>query len=139
MSDAQPILESHPTSGGALQLEQLAEILHGLEECAQVCLVCADACLAEETVAMLRRCIRLDLDAAAVCRVTADVVSRLLEPDRATVRAILHACVAACDVCADECAKHSHLHDHCRICAEACRACAQTCRDALLMLPAAGD
>jgi hypothetical protein len=43
--------------------------------------VCADACLGEEKVEMLRRCIRLNLDCADVCNATGRMLSRQQEPD----------------------------------------------------------
>ena len=49
----------------------LAEALEASAACATICSSCADACLAEESVADLRDCIRTDLDCADVCAATA--------------------------------------------------------------------
>ncbi|HEY1119428.1 MAG TPA: hypothetical protein VGE43_17065, partial [Acidimicrobiales bacterium] len=92
MTHARAMLETHPSPAGTLPTDALAEVLHHLEECAQTCTMCADACLAENMVAELRRCIRLNLDCADLCTTTAAVLGRQVEPDAATVRALIEAC-----------------------------------------------
>lgn len=136
MTHAQAMLETHPSSGGTMHVDTLAEVLHHLEECAQMCSLCADACLAEDMVAELRRCIRLNLDCADLCRTTAAVLGRQVEPDSATIRALLEACRAACAACGNECGSHAGMHEHCRICAEACQRCEQACAQALQQVSA---
>lgn len=109
-------------------------LLHCIErclECHTVCSMCADACLAEENVAKLRRCIRLDLDCADVCATAARVLSRSGPGDLAALRSVLEACASACSACAAECHKHADAHRHCGICAAACEACARACQDVL--------
>lgn len=93
--------------------------------------MCADACLTEDSVAELRRCIRLNLDCADLCATTAAILGRQTEGDPSVVKAALGACVAACDACGTECSRHAGMHEHCRVCAEACRRCAEACRTAL--------
>src|SRR5690554_5492529 len=44
-------------------------------ECAQACTACADACLSEDMVAELTKCIRTNLDCADLCETTG-IVSR---------------------------------------------------------------
>ncbi len=136
MTHAQAMLETHPSPTGVLPTEALAEVLHHLDECAQTCLLCADACLAEEMVAELRRCIRLNLDCADLCRTTAAVLGRQVAPDPTTVRALLEACRAACEACGTECRSHAEMHAHCRVCAEACERCEHACAQALRRLSA---
>jgi hypothetical protein len=75
----------------------------------------------------LRRCIRLNLDCADLCEVTARIVGRQLEPDRALIAKQLELMTAICRACAEECTKHAGMHEHCRICAEACRRCERSC------------
>src|SRR5699024_1752734 len=99
--------------------------------CAQTCTACADACLAEEKVADLRNCIRLNLDCADLCATTGNILSRRTGSNIATVKAALEACRTACAECAIECEKHAGMHEHCRVCAEACRKCEQACADLL--------
>jgi len=134
MAHATSMLNTHPAAGGAVAVDTLANLLHELEECAQTCTLCADACLAEDMVAELRRCIRLNLDCAALCRATAEILGRQVEPDTSVLRACLEACAAACAACGSECESHADMHEHCRICAESCRRCEQSCRDALSAL-----
>ncbi len=109
----------------------LARVIDSLVACAQACTACADACLAEESVAELRRCIRTNEDCADICATTARVLSRQTAYDADVTRALVQACVQACRICGDECASHADHHEHCRICAEACRACEEACRELL--------
>ncbi len=109
----------------------IARVVDALVACSQACTACADACLAEESVAELRRCIRTDLDCADVCAATARVLSRQTAYDAEVTRTLVEACVQACATCGAECAGHADHHEHCRICAEACRACEQACRELL--------
>lgn len=120
------MLRSHPRAD-LQRIDHYTEVLEALGACAQVCTSCADACLAEEHVANLRRCIRTDLDCAVVCEATACLLGRQTETPNEILHAQLHACILACQVCADECEKHANMHDHCRICAEACRHCQERC------------
>jgi hypothetical protein len=129
VSHAQAMLDTHPRATG--KTAPLAEALHALEECARSCAICADACLAEEMVAELRRCIRMNLDCADLCATTAAVLGRQTEGDPAVVRATVEACLAACEACAAECERHADMHEHCKVCAEACRRCADACRSVL--------
>lgn len=131
MTLAAAMLDTHPNPRAGAGSESLAETLDVLEDCAQSCAMCADACLAEETVAELRRCIRLNLDCADVCMATAAILGRQTEGDPGVARAVLEACITACEVCAEECERHADVHEHCRVCAQACRRCAEACREAL--------
>ncbi len=134
MSHIRSMLDTHPRPGGAIGADVLADVLRALDECARTCALCADACLGEDMVDELRRCIRLNLDCAALCRTTGDVLSRLVEPDSTVLRATLEACVAACTACGTECASHAEMHEHCKVCAESCRQCEDACRRALSAL-----
>lgn len=124
------IIATHPSTP-QWDAGRLSAAIDALGVCAQTCTTCADACLAEDMVADLRRCIRMDQNCADICAATASVLSRVGEADDATARALLEACVTACESCADECAAHADMHEHCKVCAEACRACAQACRELL--------
>lgn len=132
MTHAQAMLDTHPSTDG--DTSGLSEVLDALLECSQTCTLCADACLAEEMVADLRRCIRLNLDCAALCETTAAILGRQTQGDPAVVRAAIEACLAACEACAAECERHADMHEHCRVCAESCRSCAEACRQALAQL-----
>lgn len=125
------MLRTHPQQG-ALDQNKLSQAMLALAACTGACTFCADACLAEEMVADLRRCIRLDQDCAAICAATAGVLVRsAAEPQQSVLRPQLEACVAACAACGEECARHAQMHEHCRICAEVCRHCEETCRHLL--------
>jgi len=98
--------------------------------CAQTCTSCADACLAEDKVAELRQCIRLNLDCADVCAATGALASRRTGGNEALLKSMLEACAQACRLCGDECERHASMHEHCRVCAEACRSCERACTEA---------
>lgn len=105
----------------------LAAYIEACFDCAQACTACADACLGEQDTAMLRRCIRLDLDCADLCAATGSILSRQTATDPAMVSAALQACAQACKLCGDECEQHGqHGMEHCRVCAEACRRAASS-------------
>jgi hypothetical protein len=124
------MLESHPQ---ATPNETLGRCIAACAICSQSCTSCADACLAEEGVRELRRCIRLNLDCADVCAATARVLSRQTNFEPSLARALLEACAEACRLCAEECEWHAeHMKmDHCRVCADACRRCERACEEML--------
>lgn len=102
---------------------QNTQLLPLLAECAAACNLCASACLGEKDVHMLAVCIKLDLDCAQICTVSASFVAR------GSLHAghLLKECAEICLQCAEECEKHAHM-EHCKRCAEACRKCAEACR-----------
>jgi hypothetical protein len=127
---ALPMLQTYPKSIN-LDEEKLAAAIDSLVTCSQTCSACADACLSEDMVTELTKCIRTNLDCADICATTARVLSRHTGYDANISRALLEACAMACASCGDECARHADMHEHCRICAEACRACERACRELL--------
>ena len=102
--------------------EQNQGLIDALANCAAECNHCATACLDEQDVKMLARCIKLDIDCSEICQLAASYVSRGSEH----AQRILNECAEICEACAEECEKHSHM-DHCRRCAEVCRSCAELC------------
>lgn len=127
MSRLKQMLDTHPEPAGS-NGEEARRTIEATAECAQVCTVCADACLSEEDLHELATCIRLNLDCAEVCRVTGTLMTRPSHRDAPALRAQLQACVEICRACADECERHAEMGmEHCRICAESCRECAQAC------------
>jgi hypothetical protein len=92
-------------------------------QCAVECNHCATACLQEQDVKMMARCIALDLDCAAICELAAAAMARGSE----NAQSICALCADICEACGEECAKHSAM-EHCQRCAEACRRCADECR-----------
>ena len=124
------IISSHPEIGND-ENDALLRCIEECYSCGQTCTSCADACLAEEMVAELRQCIRLNLDCADLCAAVGSVATRRTGQNVEVLAALLNACAVACRLCADECWKHSEQHQHCRICAEACRRCAEACSEAV--------
>ena len=123
------MIATHPDVAGRTN-DALIAAIDAAYSCAQTCTSCADACLAEDMVAQLRQCIRLNLDCADVCAATAAMANRRTGSNQELLRTMLEACVEACRICGDECARHASHHEHCRICAESCRDCEQACREA---------
>lgn len=136
MSYVSEMLQTHPQVTIA-DPAALAEVLDVLAQCSLTCLLCADACLAEEKVEPLRECIRRNLDCASACETAARALTRQTLVGNPSLRRTLEACVAACTACAAECEQHAAHMEHCRVCAEACRACADACARLLKRLPTA--
>ncbi|CAM7320510.1 four-helix bundle copper-binding protein [Phytobacter diazotrophicus] len=90
-------------------------------QCAIACEHCAASCLNEDDLAMMRNCIKLDVQCSALCRLVAQFMT--LESDH--IMPLCRICVDVCRACAEECGRHQHAH--CQQCAQACRACAQAC------------
>lgn len=104
--------------------EQHHQLIAVLNNCVAECNHCATACLDEQDVKMLSKCIKLDIDCAEICSTTASLLAR----DSDHGHHLLKECVEVCNACADECEKHSAMGmEHCKTCAEACRACADAC------------
>lgn len=97
-------------------------LLETLAECAAQCNKCMMACLGETNVNMMAECIKLDMDCAQFCSVTAAFVAR--NSDHAIH--LLNECAEICTKCAEECGKHQE--EHCQRCAEMCRKCAIACK-----------
>jgi hypothetical protein len=118
-----------------LDVDALSRCIDECFNCAKVCIVCADADLAEDSVAHMRRCITLCGNCADICEATARVVSRTTEFDLETARALLEACITSCRICAEECEHHAKMGmKHCAACEEACRECEAACRALLSLL-----
>jgi len=98
-------------------------LVQTLAECIAACNYCADACLDEENVSMMKECIRTDRACAAVCT----TVHQLVVSGYTNISDLIQVCIRLCRECEQECAKHADMHDHCRRCMEACRKCADAC------------
>jgi hypothetical protein len=130
MTPTATMLKAHPWVGN-VDREVLTSCIEACFECSQACTSCADACLSEDSVAELRKCIRLDLDCADICEATGRILTRQTEYDASTSKGQLESCREACRTCAEECERHAEMHEHCRICAESCRGCEQACETLL--------
>lgn len=103
--------------------QEFQSCIDACDACAAACDHCAVSCLAEKDVKAMARCIQLDMDCAAICRLASSTMARGSE----FAGMICEACADVCEACAQECEKHKAM-EHCRQCAEACRRCAQECR-----------
>ena len=110
--------------------QQFQSCIDACDDCALACDHCAVSCLAEKDVKAMARCIQLDMDCAAICRLASGAMARGSE----LAGTICEACADVCEACAQECEKHAGM-EHCRQCAEACRRCAQECRKMAASLP----
>ncbi len=126
MLNSLEMLKTHPRKPAA-NIDLIGECIQATIETAQTCLDCADACLGEEDVQDLIRCIRFNQDCADICAATGQIASRQTEPSADILSAQLQACITACKVCGEECNRHASKHEHCRICAESCSRCGSAC------------
>lgn len=90
--------------------------------CADACDHCAASCLKEQDVETMARCITLDMDCAAICRLAAGYMARSSE----FAKQLCELCAQVCQACGEECGKHQM--DHCQACSKACLECAAECR-----------
>lgn len=120
------ILQTHPKRD-TFDLDRLRAAIDAASACANTCATCSDSCLHEDDPKAMTRCIDLCTQCAAICRTTAEVLSRP-GPNGDSWRAIVRACIEVCRECAEECDQHAGHHDHCRVCAEECRRCAEACQ-----------
>jgi len=100
-----------------------SELISMLSECAAACNNCSTACLQEKDVQKMTQCIRLDIDCAQICEITAAFVARNSEH----AMHLMKECAEICSKCAKECAKHSDM-EHCKVCADLCKKCAEMCK-----------
>ncbi|WP_407178936.1 four-helix bundle copper-binding protein [Bradyrhizobium sp. STM 3562] len=124
------MISAHPDVKGNFS-EPLIGCIEACADCAVTCTSCADACIAEASVADLKQCIRLNLDCADVCAMTAALASRRAGSDQEVLRSAIELCALACRLCAEECARHAQHHEHCKLCAEECRRCEEACVSAI--------
>jgi hypothetical protein len=130
MHDVKQMLQTHPQTP-EIDLSTLSQTIEELYSCAQSCTACADACLGEAKLDMLRQCIRLCLDCADVCETTGRLATRQTETQWHLLHSQLKACLTACQLCGAECQRHAQHHEHCRVCAEACKRCEERCTQLL--------
>lgn len=102
------------------------QLIAALYQCALACNFCAASCLEEDDVKMLKACIRLDMDCAQICTLTAALLARGSEHGKH----LLKECAEICGLCATECEKHAPEMEHCKECAAACRKCEEACKAA---------
>jgi hypothetical protein len=126
----QEMIQTHPLPT-RIDRDALLRCIDDCFDCAAICTSCADACLGEEDVADMVRCIRLNQDCADTCDATGRILTRQTAPDLGVLRAATQACATACRACREECERHAQHHEHCRVCAQECARCEEAC-EALL-------
>lgn len=97
------------------------KIIEACLKCAALCNHCAVSCLEESNIRMMAKCIQHDMECAAICYATA----QLLSLGNKHTKAITKLCADFCEECAEECKKHDNKH--CQECADACQECAEAC------------
>lgn len=102
--------------------QQHQSCIDACNACALACDHCAMSCFHEQNVGAIARCIQLDIDCAAICRLAVSYMGRGSE----LAGLVCNTCAEVCEACAEECDKHPM--EHCKACAQACRRCAQECR-----------
>ncbi len=108
------LLADHPERA-SFDHHELSRAIEACQAAATASIVCADACLAGEDAADMRRCIQLDLDCADICGATARVLSRPT-PAGEVWRRLVETCARACQESASDCEGHT-AHKHCQQCA----------------------
>lgn len=112
--------------------EQFASCIEACEACADACDHCSIACLQEADPKPMARCVALDIDCAAACRLAAACMAR----DSEFAGTVCTLCAEICEACGEECAKHRMKH--CQACAQACKRCAEECRSMAKAAPKRG-
>ncbi len=100
------------------------EVIKKIDICVAACNYCASACLKEDDVKMMAKCISLDMDCAEICRTTGILLAR----DSAHGKHMLKECIEICEACSKECSNHQN--EHCQACSKACTECAEACKTA---------
>lgn len=102
-----------------------------LEQCAELCHECADACLR-----LIPHCLTLGgshasashinmlIDCAAICTTSHSFLHRRSPLHEHTCRA----CASICASCAEDCERFAQGDSHMSGCADQCRRCAEACR-----------
>lgn len=101
--------------------ELFQDCIDACNRCAAECERCTSACLKEQMVDQLTRCIELNMDCSLLCVVTAKLLAR----DSEQAFPLAEQCADACRLCADECRTHDMAH--CQRCADLCDRCAEEC------------
>jgi hypothetical protein len=99
------------------------DLVNALNNCANACNYCTASCLQEPDVNRMAMCIKLDIDCAALCSLTASFLAR----NSVHGEHLLSECAELCNLCANECERHPRML-HCTECAEACRQCEEACK-----------
>lgn len=113
-----------------IRRDVLGECIEACMLCEFACVSCADSCLGQNSLELLCRCIRLNLDCADVCALTSQLVARASAAEPKLVQEQLEICASLCAACGHECRRLSFAHDQLKLCAHACNHCETLCRQA---------
>ncbi len=122
------MIRSHPVPSVR---QGIAECITACFNCAEICTICADACLSETAVANLIDCIVLNQNCATICLATGTLLGRQSSIEPTVTRKQVIACLEVCQACAMDCERHGGKMEHCAVCAAVCRRCEETCRSLL--------
>jgi hypothetical protein len=103
--------------------QKYQKLLDTLHICMTKCNHCFNACLKEENVDMMTKCIQLDRECAEICSYLQGAITR----NSPFIKQLATICAEICQTCGEECNRHHH--DHCQRCADACFQCAKACRE----------
>ncbi|MCO4892504.1 MULTISPECIES: four-helix bundle copper-binding protein [Cupriavidus] len=98
-----------------------ADCIAACNAAAAAALKCAAACLEEQDVRKMARCIALDMDCAGIAQLAASYMLRNSE----FAPLVCEDCAEVCKWCKEECERHDA--EHCQECARACAACMEQC------------
>ncbi len=134
MKRIKEMLDAHPGEI-KVDIDILANCIQECFDTAQICDICADACMGESDAQSLIQCIRLNLICGDICEVTGRMLSRQGGRDLILKRNQIETCIMASQACGNECRRHATHYEHCRLCAEACRRCEEACSALLRAVP----
>ena len=97
-------------------------LLNYIYECQTKCKECFNACLEEKCLDAMRKCLKLTVECANICEITASSI--VYEGDFRPE--VLGLCIRACEECRIECSSHNCLY--CAECAALCTECIEACR-----------
>lgn len=103
--------------------EKVMKLIEKLGNCQAKCNYCFNACLEEDDVKMMVKCIKLDKECAEICALTLFSVAS----KSSLYKEVVQLCAKACEECAEECRKYPD--QHCQECAKACQECANACKN----------
>lgn len=96
--------------------------------CAENCYQCYRNCLDELHCEKKKHCLKLLMDCAMICELTATMVALSSEFLRDQIRL----CARVCERCKEECEQEAEMY--CKTCAEACTRCFHECNHVLALL-----
>lgn len=97
-------------------------LLNYIYECQTKCKSCFNRCLEEQSLDVMRKCLKLTVECANVCELTASSI--MFEGDFSPE--MLEICISSCEACRIECSTHNNIY--CAECAAMCGECSEACR-----------